>query len=598
MYSRHQRAVLPQRHVFTPGAERSPATRPRQTKSAKQHLSLAALHVAGGRLANAITTLQAAVRLSPNDAGVHYDLGLTCLKANRLPEAIASLRRATHLQANFGLAHYNLGIALNRDGRSDEAIEAMRAAVKLKTKVREAHGALGDLLYSRNDFAEAAECYSRAADASIAGRLNAAKALAARNNHEAAAAALQRMLARDPNHFSALWTLGDILMFLGRFKEALRHLEKACALAPDAVGPFYDLIASKRVTDADRPLIARMTTVLECGRLDRAARITAHYALGKAFDDLKDYGAAIQHFDAANRLEEGLSIPHDRGQATAWVDQQIARYTLDFFREHAGLGASDETPLFVLGMPRSGTTLVEQILSNHPRVAAGDEMTFWLKRGMDWERRLADRLTSRAIGELAEAYRAELRQIAPDASRVTNKMPQNFLWIGLIHLVFPRARIIHCRRHPVDTCLSIYFAHFRRPMPFANQRKDLVFGYRQYLQLMEHWRTVLPSDRFIDVDYEALVANAAAEARRLVEFCGLDWDDACLRPEDNQRVVTTASMWQARQPVYRSSVDRWRCYEPWLGELRDLLPPEDDSAREQAVAAGRPGEEPTSAACQ
>ncbi len=187
---------------------------------------------------------------------------------------------------------------------------------------------LGDLLYARGDFAEAAECYSRAADASIAGRLNAAKALAAGNNHEAAAAALQRLLARDPNHFSALWTLGYILMFLGRFEEALPRLEKACALAPDAVGPFYNLIASSA---SPSPIaVARMTTLLERGRLERAARITAHYALGKAFDDLNDYGTAIRHVDAAHRLEEGLSIPYDRGQATAWVDLQIARLYVRF----------------------------------------------------------------------------------------------------------------------------------------------------------------------------------------------------------------------------------------------------------------------------
>src|SRR5712671_4249286 len=218
---------------------------------------------------------------------------------------------------------------------------------------------------------------------------------------------------------------------------------------------------------------------------------------------------------------------------------KLRGYTFDFFREHAALGTSDETPLFVLGMPRSGTTLIEQILSSHPLVAAGGEMMFWLKRGIDWEQRAPNGLSSTAIVELAEAYRAELRQIAPDAARVTNKMPHNYLWIGLIHLVFPRARIIHCRRHPVDTCLSIYFAHFRRPMAFAKQRSDLVFEYRQYLRLIEHWRTVMPPSCFIDVDYEALVTNGAAEARRLVEFCGLDWDDACLRPEGNRRVVTT-----------------------------------------------------------
>lgn len=165
-----------------------------------------------------------------------------------------------------------------------------------------------------------------------------------------------------------------------------------------------------------------------------------------------------------------------------------------------------------------------------------------------------------------------LRKIAPDSLRVTDKLPLNLMWIGLIHLVFPRARIIHCRRHPVDTCLSLYFTQFLQRTDFAHDRGDLVFRYREYERLMRHWRDTLPAERFLEVDYAAVVADPEASARRLIEFCGLDWDDACLRPEDNQRVVKTASMWQARQPVYRTSVERWRNYEPWLGELRSLLP--------------------------
>jgi hypothetical protein len=151
------------------------------------------------------------------------------------------------------------------------------------------------------------------------------------------------------------------------------------------------------------------------------------------------------------------------------------------------------------------------------------------------------------------------------------------MWIGLIHSVFPRARIIHCRRNPLDTCLSIYFTQFLTRMHFANDRSDLVHEYRQYERLMAHWRTVLPLDRFLEVDYETLVADREAGTRRLIAFCGLDWDQACLRPEDNRRIVRTASVWQARQPVYRSSIGRWRNYEPWLGELRELLPAEATS---------------------
>ena len=165
-----------------------------------------------------------------------------------------------------------------------------------------------------------------------------------------------------------------------------------------------------------------------------------------------------------------------------------------------------------------------------------------------------------------------MRRIGPGAARITDKLPFNVLCLGLIHLLLPGARIIQCRRHPVDTCLSIYFTHFKQVIGFATDKADLAAAYQQYARLMDHWRMVLPPARFLEVDYEALIADREAVTRRLIAFTGLDWDDSCLQPERNQHAVVTASRWQARQPVYATSVGRWRHYEPWLGELRRLLP--------------------------
>ncbi len=177
---------------------------------------------------------------------------------------------------------------------------------------------------------------------------------------------------------------------------------------------------------------------------------------------------------------------------------------------------------------------------------------------------------------LAGDYLAVLRGISPDAARVTDKMPFNFGLLGIIRQVFPRAAIVHCRRHPVDTCLSIFGTDFEAAIDFAGERGSLVFFYRQYLRLMAHWREVLPAERFIEVDYEELVADPEKLTRRMIATCGLEWNDACLAPHRNRRRIATASVWQARQPIYRTSVERWRRYEPWLGELRELLadPPE------------------------
>ena len=565
---------MQQRQQSRIAANNSPEEMARRSQAAQRHLDQAARHDAAGRLPDAITALQAAVRLLPHDAVAHYNLGLACLKAGRLPEAIASLHQATSLTPDFGRAHYQLGVALQRQGHEAAAIESLRAAIANKTRITEANGRLGGVLEARGEDAEAAACYRRAADDSSTGRVYLAKALAAEEKYEEAIVVLRRLVALEPNNAMARWGLGFYLSIQGRFDEALPQLEQACIVAPHLVGAYYNLVTAKRVTEADRPLIERITDVLESSLLDDVARVTAHYALGKALDDLQDYASAIRHFDAANAIERSLSV-YNREQLAAWIDRLIARYTRGYFGLHGELGASDEKPVFIIGMPRSGTTLVEQILSSHPLVAASGEMSFWLRRGPAWENSGPDGLSPPAINGLADDYRAELLRIASDASRITNKMPHNFMWIGLIHLVFPRARIIHCRRHPVDTCLSIYFTYFTQRQTFASDRGNLVFEYRQYQRLMEHWRSVLPSDCFLDVDYEALVADRDAWVRRLVDFCGLDWDDACLQHERNRRAVATASLWQARQPVYRSSVARWRRYEPWLGELRELLPPED-----------------------
>src|SRR4029077_16314980 len=174
--------------------------------------------------------------------------------------------------------------------------------------------------------------------------------------------------------------------------------------------------------------------------------------------------------------------------------------------------------------------------------------------------------------ELAAEYISLLSRIGPAATRVTDKQTFNFQQLGLIHLLLPTARLLYCRRPPIDTCLSMYFTLFKGRIPFISDKGDLAFAYQQYGRIMQHWRSMLPADRFLEVDYEELVADREAVTRRLIDFCGLDWHEDCLCPERNERTVTTASLWQARQPVFTTSVARWQRYAPWLGELRSLLP--------------------------
>jgi hypothetical protein len=277
----------------------------------------------------------------------------------------------------------------------------------------------------------------------------------------------------------------------------------------------------------------------------------------------------MRQFEEASRIKETLGA-FDRGAFVRRVDELIERFTLDFITAHAGKGNVSDRPVLIVGMPRSGTTLVEQILSCHNEIAGGDELPFWASRGPQFDSAADDDAIADFQRRAAEDFLATLRAISPSAQRVTDKRPFNFLWAGAVHLTFPRAVIIHCRRNPIDTCLSVFSTYFRRRPDFCSSREDLVFYYRQYQRLMAHWRATLPPERFVEVEYEALIANPEDESRRLIGACGLEWQPQCLRPQNNRRVVKSASRWQARQPIHGTAIGRWRNYQSWLGAFAEL----------------------------
>jgi hypothetical protein len=299
-----------------------------------------------------------------------------------------------------------------------------------------------------------------------------------------------------------------------------------------------------------------MEAALATPGLEVAQRLRVHLALGKAADDLGDYALAMQHFDVADAVRRG-SGSFDSAAFDTQINRLIARCTPELIARAPELGSGDATPVLIIGMPRSGTTLVEQIVSSHPEVGAGGELNFWNERGAAWHQAGTE---APFLGQVAAEYLGVLRAIAPKAARVTDKMPFNFIWAGLIHLAFPRATIIHCRRAAIDTALSIHQTHFHPGLAFPTGGAELVAYFRSYRRLTDHWRRVLPADR-------------------IIAGCGLAWDDACLCPELNPRAVKTPSKWQARQPIYRKSVERWRRYEPWLGPLCALLEADSTSLR-------------------
>ena len=291
------------------------------------------------------------------------------------------------------------------------------------------------------------------------------------------------------------------------------------------------------------------------------------YALGKTYDDMGQYEKAFNYYHRANSLL-AVKHPFDKKIYRKWVDEIIARFGNPAKIED-GWFSEDDSPIFIIGMPRSGTTLTEQIISSHPEVAGAGELAYWPAAGqaLGFEQELTDIHAQK----LANDYLTLLRKCSPSVRRVTDKMPGNYMYLGLIHRVFPRARIIHCQRHPVDTCLSIYFQNFAGGHEYRYKLEDLAFYYRQYRRLIRHWREILPPDVFFDIQYEDLIEHQESVSRRLIDFCGLEWNDVCLEFYKNERSVGTASNWQVRQPIYKTSKERWRNYEQWIAPLLELL---------------------------
>jgi tetratricopeptide (TPR) repeat protein len=540
-------------------------------------LASAAAFLRAGRPEDAITPLQDAALIEPFNPIIQHDLGLACLEVGRILDAIAALQRAVASNPSYGDAHFRLGIALEKLGIVGGAIAAYDRATQLLPSLTEAWFRAGALVYTLGHRDEAIGCFRRAAATggkSSFGRLGKARALLIEDRDPEAERVLRETLVADPRNAMAYDLLGTLLSEIGRFDEARACFERAIAIAPLLAGSYYDLVRCRRVTKADDGLLQRMQTALVAPGLEAGQRLRLHLAIGKAADDLGDYGLAMQNFDAADAVRRG-SVSFDMAAFSTEVGRLIARCTPELIARAPGLGSRDATPVLIIGMPRSGTTLVEQIVSMHPEVGAGGELNFWNERGALWHRAGAGSekpfVESEFLAKAAKDYLAVLRAIAPKAARVTDKMPFNFLWAGLIHLAFPRATIIHCRRAAIDTALSIHQTYFHSTLAFPTGGPELVAYFRNYQRITDHWRSVLPRDRFLEVDYEELTRAPEPIIRRIIAACGLTWDDACLRPESNPRAVKTPSKWQTRQPIYRTSVARWRRYEPWLGPLGELV---------------------------
>ncbi len=543
-----------------------------EPRSYETLISLSTVYRDCGNLVDAIDLGLRAVQVRPDQAHAYNHLGRCYLSARRLSEAADAFTRAAQLQPGVAAAFYNLGKTRQLEGKDGEAADAFGRAVGLSPTL-ENHLAFGQSLLNLCDFDGALACAERCVDlyeTSAAAHLLLCGALTELNRIPEAESHLQRAVELDKDGKEAL-QIAARQRPLGHVEEANDNLRRAIELNPLQITAYDALMHNQRVTEKDRPLVGKMRTLLEQKGLAPTELVSVHYGLGKALEDLGEYEESMRHYDEANRLSRQLKFG-DVGFDEARYAQRIGQM-IEAFPSRGPLSnpASSSLPVLIVGMMRSGTTLAEQILSSHPEVEPAGEQLFWSR---NWMRALPDgqqSLNEEVASTLGNEYFQLLREIGPHAARVTDKMPGNYMFAGFIHLALPNARIIHMRRLPIDTCLSIWATPNHMPHEGGNQKAGIAFVYKQYLRLMEHWRGILPSDRFLEIDYEELVSDRERLTRSMVEFCGLEWDEACLHPERNDRTVLTPSAWQVRQPVYRTSVERWRRFESCLGEFEELI---------------------------
>jgi tetratricopeptide (TPR) repeat protein len=530
-------------------------------------------HLAG-RVNEATVLYRRAIALKPDYLEAHNNLGVALAGMGKIDQAMARYRRVLALNPDYTDALGNLAAALLTKGKLADAIAYYQRLLLLKPDHAAAHYSLGVALDAQGATDEAIERYERAIALNpgyAAAHNNLAVALAGKGNFTAALAHYVKAVASDRNHAEAHNNMGNLYRELGRFDEALAHYGRAIEIQPHNVEAHYHRAEIKTFHRGD-PDLAAIEKLAARADLPEKKSPYVHFALARAFEDIGDYAKAFRHLRKGNDSKR-LQINYDESRV-ARLFQRIAsvfnRALLDRFE---GSGDPSETPIFVLGMPRSGSTLIEQILAGHPQIHAAGELGDLEKASMRPvpfpECVLGfDESALRTIGE---DYLARMPLLTNGQTRIVNKLPDNFFRIGLIRMILPNARIIHTVRDPIDTCVSCYSKLFASGQYFSYEMGELGRYYNRYRQLMDHWQSILPSDAMLHVSYEDVVNDVEGQARRLIEYCGLPWDDRCVSFHKTSRPVKTASAVQVRQPLFRSSLQRWRKYESAIGPLLEAL---------------------------
>jgi tetratricopeptide (TPR) repeat protein len=542
---------------------------------------LAGLYLAGGHSAEAEEICRRLLREYPDYLPAAYNLALACSRQGRLYDCIQILHELVQRKPDWAEAHYNLGVTLAELGHYEAALPAFQMAVRLQPYLSAGHIGLAQTLRQLAYTRTAIEHFRRGLEIhpdNIEPAFELADALTDDGQTGEAIRLLETLWPRHQDNADIPATLGVLWHTLGDARQAERWFDTALKTDPNNGIAIYGKAHVRRYTGTDKETIRSLEYYLRHGSLTEQQGAACHFALGKMHDDLKNYDVAFAHFQAANAIRKRKNR-YNHQEMTEWFEQTIKFFTREFIDSLLPLGSPSDLPVFVVGMPRSGTTLVEQIIASHPQAYGAGELMFFQRiiANLPWLLRFdqpfpacVTRLTAEIAAQITDNYLALLKRHSASARRIVNKRPANYMVLGFLTGLFPNARIIHCVRDPLDVCLSIYFQSFQEGHEYSWDLMDIGRYYCLYTRLMRHWRTVM-ADRFLDVNYEELVAAPEGSSRRLIEYCGLPWDDQCLRFYETRREVKTASLWQVRQPIYKTSARRWQNYARYLEPLRELL---------------------------
>lgn len=583
--------------------------------------NLAHAYLASKNLPRAEEALQRTIAMEPGHAEALFHLGSLRSQAGDLTAAVGYYRQAIEYRPDFVDAHVNLGLLLDRTGETDSALSQLEQARRLRPEDCEISNNIG-IVRSRVARTEAVGDFRRALSLNpqhVGAKINLGKLLARLGQHSEAADLLSTALEHKPEDADAHAILANSLAELNRLDDAVRHCETAVAASPRSLRPLVSLgnlyrrigrfddayrcfrdaqerdpgncdalvgILKHLKSRVSREEAERVMRLAEDPSLSMPERRQLHFALAGCLEAKGDYDAAFLHMDRGNLLRRLEFEPQygafDLAKEVARVDRIITTFDEKHFRCTGGFGVVSDIPVFVVGMPRSGTTLCEQILASHSRVFGAGELPDIGRIERELVQRYRDdsagsapseyaaHLSPDLVRSIAQSHLTRLQRLAPTALRVVDKMPVNYYRLGVIATLFPKAKVIHCRRDPMDVGLSCYSKDFVNFPIWASDLRSIGHVYRQHDRLMGHWRRVLPIEIF-EFQYETIVHDLEGSARALIRYCGLEWEDACLEFYQTDRHVRTASHEQVRQPIYDTSVGRWQKFKQYLGALQEVL---------------------------